>query len=172
MANVTLYLPKGIKILSIKKGDKVTFGQTLAEGDRGESVTFDLITLFSTSSAVLPGIVKVQSGDAVRRGDVIAEKKSLLSKKAIHAPFDGQVANYDKEAGRIELVAAGGPHEVIVSPVDGAIAKVGDEAIDITFTGDIVFTKQGIGKTKKGKLTVLNKEDEEAKLTDIDATRK
>lgn len=165
MAIVSLYLPKKTQ-LSIKEGDSVVYGQTLAQDTTAE-IGFSVSSLLGIKPGEYTKVIVVKEGDYVQKGDLLAKKSGMFGTKKAVATFQGQVTRIDWERGEIHVSPNLVDHVTIVSPVDGKVKKIADDEIAIDFTGAIFFAKQGIGKMAKGQLAVISQKDDEVLLNNI-----
>ena len=166
MTNITLYLPNKTRV-SLGKGDTVTAGSVLAEGDAAPDVSYNLISLLGIKASEVASAVLKKEGEKVSKGDILVRKRGVLSTKSLRATFSGTIARIDSVLGTIEIR----PDEIekfsLVSPVDGTIAKIGTDEIVIDFPGQVFFAKQGLGGMKRGHIEVLSEGGEEIPIAQI-----
>lgn len=166
MATIALYLPKGIT-LCVKEGNEVHYGQTLAQSP-SENVIYTVGKLFSIKPQDIQTIIVKKEGEEFAKGDVLVRKRTLWATKTLRSSFAGKVARIDGGKGELEVSPGLASQDTrIVSPVDGLVQKIDNEQMLIDFHGMVIFAKQGIGKMKKGLLTIVAKKDGESTLSDI-----
>lgn len=170
MATLSLYLSKKTQ-LSVKEGDTIVAGQSLAQ-DAAAEIVFSVPGLLGIKASESKKVVLVRQGDHVSKGDPLAKKSGMFGTKKAVATFEGQVTRIDLDKGEIHISPNLVDRVTIVSPVNGKVTKIGEDEITVDFKGSIFFAKQGIGKLAKGELAIVSKKDDEVALNNIEETHR
>lgn len=133
---------QGTRIL-VELGEKVKKNQEIATFTSQKREELEVARVLKVVPNKIIDFLKKVRGK-VNQGEVIAEKKGLLSKKEIKSPFDGEIEEIDLKKGTLTLLVGSGKQDIL-SPVDGKIVKIEGE-IEIAFSGEVFLAREGKGK--------------------------
>ena len=147
-------LPLKGKVL-VSAGDRVSKDRVVAQTDMpGNVVTLNAVNLLGVTPAELPGYMLKQPGDAVARGEAIAETRPFIKwlKTTIPSPVDGKLESVSTVTGQIILREP--PRPVIVRAyVDGQVAEViPEEGVVVETTGAFAQGIFGVGGERWGPI--------------------
>lgn len=144
--------PKGD--LLIKSGQKVDFSTPLMRKGASETITVNIASHLGIAPADIFLSVKKVVGDEVKGGEVLAEKKTILSVKKFISPREGTVREINHEEGTMVIEVTEQKSETSRCFFTGTIEKITPDQIclkvgtaaefalaktDATFGGMIAF---------------------------------
>ncbi len=120
---IKLSIPSDTQLL-VETGQKISLGEPLIE----ESTTEELSVTISSNLGIKPQDIfqycSVLVGDSVAPGDILAQKKHLLSHKKVTCETIGVVKHIDHTTGTMTLTQASANKQHITSPVAGEIRDI------------------------------------------------
>lgn len=155
----------------VKKGDKVTADQVVAETLLpGKVIPLNLANKLGVTPAQLLAFVKVKAGDQISKGTVLAENKGLFGmgfmKNTVASPTDGEVESISQHTGQILLREPRIPVQVRAF-IDGVISEViPNEGVIIENKSAYIQGIFGIGGETIGHIKVLAKSPDEELMAD------
>lgn len=87
--------------LMIKKGQKVNFNDPLTKKRSSKEVKIPLSNILKIPSGAIFKSLKRFVGDQVKKGELIAEFKGMLSTKRYHSEFEGIIKEINHDEGAI-----------------------------------------------------------------------
>lgn len=148
----------------VKVGDRVTSDQVVARTHLpGKVVSVNVAGILNVVPEDVPELMGKKEGDAVSRGERIAETKGLfgLFKSCCDAPIDGAVESISKRTGQVMLREAPIPVEVRAY-VDGRVDEVIErEGVVVQSVAALVQGIFGLAGERAGIVRVVAKPDEE-----------
>jgi len=121
----------------------------------------------------VPGLLTVQVGDSVRRGDIVARTKGLfgLFSSEAKATTDGTVELVSNITGNVGIREAPTPVEV-QAYVPGRITRVlPDEGVEVTAHGALIQGIFGVGGERRAPIRIVSPDSEHTLgADDIDAS--
>ncbi len=145
----------------VKKGDKVTPDTIVARTKiPGDPQTLNVATKLGLEAADVPEVMLVKEGDTVKKGDVIALKKSFFGmfKTPLESPIDGTIDNISTITGQITLRGPAIPIE-IHAYVRGTVDEVLDrEGVVISTPAALIQGIFGVGGERQGELKMIAKD--------------
>lgn len=149
----------------VKLGDRVSPETVVARTDLpGVMLTVRVGQQLGLEPEDVPRSLRVQPGDTVSRGQVIAESRGLfgLVHNLVRSPCDGQVEVYTAVSGNLGIRGRPLPVER-TAYLRGYVAAVSPgEGVDVEAEGAFVQGIFGVGGEREGKLRVVaNSPDEE-----------
>lgn len=146
-------------------GDQVRRDQVVARTELpGNVTTVNIVNRLGISAEELPDFMLVAEGDAVRKGQPIAETRPFIKwfKTVVEADTDGTVESISPITGQVMLREAPLPVEV-PAYVDGTVVEViADEGVVVETHGAFVQGIFGVGGESWGALHVLSESQGEA----------
>ena len=160
MTALPINLPDGFSS-SVKVGDKVTVGQTIASQSTFDEEIINIPKELSIKKSLVKKFLKKSPGEGIKVGDLIAEKKSLFgSGIRITSSVEGTVARYERDTG--DLVIKKSKKSVfsnIISPVDGIVAICNNNQIVINADKNVLIGNNAAGVNGQGVVFILKKDD-------------
>ncbi len=148
-------IPPRAKVL-VKEKDEVTIETPLATLIlEGEVLTIDLSTYLSVSPHKVGKYLKKSIGDSIKEGDVLAEKKSLLSSIVIKSPQSGIITQIDLKTGHIAFQIREGKSQTIYPTMQGRVKTVNPQAIEIECEAKDLDVEKAGGKQVMGLLSYI-----------------
>lgn len=148
----------------VKQGDVVTPDTVVARTKiPGDPQTLNVATKLGLEAADVPEVMLVKEGDAIKKGDVIALKKSFfgLFKTPLESPIDGTIDNISTITGQITLRGPAIPIE-IHAYVPGTVQEVMDrEGVVIQTPAALIQGCFGVGGERQGVLKMVAKDPSE-----------
>ena len=142
----------------VSKGDTVTHDQVVARADLpGNVTTMNLVNTLGCSADELPDLMLKQEGDAIEKGEPIAETRPMIKwfKTTIEAPITGTIESVSRITGQILLRAPPNPVE-IHAYIDGKVIDVlPGQGVDLETEGAYIQGIFGVGGESWGPLSVL-----------------
>lgn len=149
-AHLTLKLTGGDRP-AVAVGAKVIPGDILVTATGAEIDEFNLAKLLGVSPKDITALLVIKENTPVKKGDVIASKKGLMSKQAVRSPVEGEFIIVNKDTG-IVGIRKQKSRDDIVSWFSGHVTELSDEAIIFELAGVTLDGVQGKGHPVSGML--------------------
>lgn len=146
----TLNLPLGAKVL-VKKGDEVDLGELLAEVEEEEK-KFDLAKVLKVIPHKVGSCLKVLPGTKIKEGQIIAQRKSLLSNSVFKSPASGILVSINDQG---VLTIKIGEEKKIKAPLSGKVKEVSSGVVILEYEAVVLTGIEGMGATNWGEIEVL-----------------
>ena len=154
----------------VKKGDIVTPDTIVARTKiPGDPQTLNVASKLGLEAADLPEVMLVKEGAWVKKGDIIALKKSFfgLFKTPLESPIDGTVDNISTITGQITLRGPAIPIQ-IYAYVPGIVQEVMDrEGVVIETPAAFIQGIFGVGGERQGMLKMVAKDPSDVLTGDM-----
>jgi len=141
--------------IKIKKGESIKKGATVAVVKKAPQIEVNLAKALgippSKVEKKINHYLKVDLGQTVKAGQILASKKTLLEKREVTAPKEGEVYALDRQKGILTLRQKEKIKKT-TSPVNGKVAKIEKDSITLTVTGKVIPLLSCRGKTVFGPL--------------------
>ncbi|HTK31439.1 MAG TPA: hypothetical protein VL332_05700 [Candidatus Saccharimonadaceae bacterium] len=141
----------------VAKGDRVEAADIVARCELpGNVQTLNIASRLSVDAAQVTGTLRRAVGEAVRRGEVIAEAKALfgLMTNRVTAPTDGVIENVSSITGQLILREPPLPVEVNAF-VDGVVVEViADEGVVVETRAAFLQGIFGVGGETFGEIAI------------------
>jgi len=142
----------------VKKGDKVKANDLVAETFLpGKVIPLKLANKLGVVPGLLPQYMKVQPGDILKKGQILAETKGLLGlfKSSVRSPIEGELESISQHTGQALLREPRIPIQVKAF-IDGIIVDVIEkEGVVIENKSAYVQGIFGLGNEVNGEIKVL-----------------
>lgn len=142
----------------VKPGDRVTHDQVVARTNLpGDVQSMNVAHRLSIEAIDLPRYMMKKEGDAIRKGEVIAESKSFfgLFKTTCESPIDGTIETLSSVTGQLLLREPPIPVEV-TAYLDGFVSGVhAEEGATIETWGSFIQGIFGVGGETSGRIRVV-----------------
>jgi hypothetical protein len=103
--------------------------------------------------------VRVQPGDSVKVGDVIAVKKTFVREVKVLSEIEGTVMGYERDSGELLIRPLGmnmsDKGENVVSPIDGIVSVCNNDQIVIQTDKDVIVGERGVGGRAESELVEI-----------------
>lgn len=143
----------------VAKGDVVQSGQVLAHTLLPKEHAVNVPSAMDIPLKQVKHVLKVQIGDTIARGDVIAEKKNIFGKRkaVIISSLSGTITRYDRMTGDLivqedQKIAS----NEIISPVAGTIDLCNNKEIIIATDNVIAGLQASSESSATGELFILS----------------
>jgi len=166
-ASITLPLSSGVKP-QVKKDQKVKEGQVIAQRKAAsQTKSYHLSKLISVSPKKAIKYLVKKLGQEVKRGELVAQKKSLMGKREkFVSPVNGFLDSLTEEGVlRIKKEIA---EEEVKAPFDGRVSAVSSNSVSLSFASMEIKGSWGSGNKATGYLTVIEGKDND--LFSLDST--
>lgn len=148
----------------VKQGDTVTPDTIVARTQiPGDPQTVNISSKLGLEADEVPEVMLKKEGDVIKRGEVIALKKSFfgLFKSTVESPIDGTIDNISSITGQITLRGPAIPVE-IHAYVPGKITEVLDrEGVVVETPAALIQGIFGVGGERQGTLQMVAKDPSE-----------
>ena len=175
MVSLPITIPQGFEI-HVAVGDAVKVGSILATQTAPTGSTIPLSVALQIPPRRVAKFLKVKPGDRIQSGDVLAEKKSLLSAQKVLSEIGGTVIGFERDNGQLIVKPEGATETAtqnVISPIVGSVTVCNNDQIVIETDKDILLGSDGIGTSSEGQIiavTVQNGETGGSILFALDAT--
>lgn len=137
-------------------GDEVSCGTAILAIPADEKTEIiPLAQILRIEAAKIAKYLKKRVGEKVALGEVLAEKKSLLSSSILKSPHEGLLKEIDLKKGTLTLVLESAKSHKISLPVSGKIIKVTPHQLEIEVNGRSLKGEKGEGAERVGKLIYI-----------------
>ena len=109
--------------------------------------------------------LKRRPRDVISEGELLAEKKTLVSHLTVKSPISGKITEVDLKKGTVRIVKNGGQSGKVTIPVAGKVKSIGQDKIEIEVKGIRIKGLTGSGENRLARLKVLA--DEKRSYFDI-----
>ncbi|HLC94790.1 MAG TPA: hypothetical protein VJH96_04465 [Patescibacteria group bacterium] len=142
---ITLTVPQEAK-LAISHGQHISFGDTLWEYTRYKDIMVDIARILKIPPHTIFHYLAKVIGAQIKKGEIIAAKKGMISSKRIHAPGDAILKEINHKTGTITLTPLTFDNNVSTSstttaaaPFTAKLIEVGENSIKVAFDGGYGF---------------------------------
>lgn len=129
---ITITLPKNAELL-VQKGQKVNLYDLLYRIDTGSECIIDIGQKLSISPKYIFNCMIKMVGEKVRKNEIIAQKKTMFSKKSVRADSDGVIQKIDHLSGHITLHIDNDENHIVQSFFTGIIQESENDTLTIYF---------------------------------------
>jgi predicted transcriptional regulator len=151
-AHLTLRLNPNEKP-QVAKGDRVVSGARLISSS-SELSEFNLAKLMGISPKDIEKYLKVKFGEKVEKGQLLAQKSDLLSRKIIKSPLSGVFIQVDKSKGIVGIQKEN-RHTETTAWFEGVVEEVQDDKIVFSVKGEMISGSDGKGLPVTGKYKII-----------------
>ncbi len=148
----------------VKKGDKVKANDLVAQTFLpGKVIPLKLANKLGVVPGLLPQYMKVQPGDILKKGQILAETKGFLGlfKSSVRSPIDGELESISKHTGQA-LLREPRIRIQVKAFIDGIVVEtIEQEGVAIENKSAYVQGIFGLGHEKNGELKMLVSEPEQ-----------
>ncbi|OQX89125.1 MAG: hypothetical protein B6D65_04775 [candidate division Zixibacteria bacterium 4484_93] len=148
----------------VRVGDRVTPDDVVAKADLpGRAEPVNVANLLGIPATELALFMKYKEGDAIEKGEVIAENKGFfgLFKTQIRSPVKGTIENISTVTGQVLVRSEPIPVEVKAYIRGKVVEVVPEEGAVVEAVGSFIQGIFGIGGERHGKITVVVSSPEE-----------
>ena len=153
---VKIPLTSKAKII-VNVGDSIDKGDTLATlGEDEKEIEINLSQILKVKAHDIYKYLKKKLTEEIMFGELIAEKKSLITTLSVKSPIKGKIKEVDLKKGAIILITVSETlSKKIVVPVNGKIKNIGKESIEIEVNGTKITASYGRGREEFGELVSI-----------------
>ncbi len=123
-------LPTDYKLL-VKKGDLIDFQTSLFELKTYSVNEVNISTKLDVSPEKIFRYLKKLVGEEVKKGEILASKKNLLSTRSVISEFTGTITEIDHNLGKIILKTEGGSRQRLYSYFKGTVEDFDNKTLKI-----------------------------------------
>lgn len=182
---ITVHLEDQTGELLIKKGDNVDFDTPLIKKSKNEELKIQIASILKIQPGKIFMHLNKIVGDDVKKGDIVAEKKTILKKRYFISDVDGVIKEINHEDGTITLSAQSDSLDQTLSFFKGKIKEIGGNTVTIevsdvksiplsvarsTFGGEMIFITHD-STSSLNEERVKNKIVCAKSITEYDASR-
>jgi len=142
-------LPKGANV-KVKENQSINPQDILAQYSQFKEHKINLAQALGVTPKTAGQNLIISLGSNIKAGDVIATHTTLLGKKNITSPVDGQVYAFDDQNGDLVIRIFQKKIDIHI-PVAGKIEKIKKEGVKILVSGEILDMEGGQGNISWGK---------------------
>lgn len=166
-AIVHLPISKSTKLL-VDVGEKITSNTTIAEeAVREKEEIISVAKILHVKPVNISKYFKKRVGEYIKKGEVLAEKKSLFSSCVLKSPISAKLAGMDLKKGTLTLLRdLKDCARKVTSPFPGKVKSITKTYIEVEMEGEVYNAYKGGGREAVGKLYYL----ESDKLSVLDIT--
>jgi hypothetical protein len=164
MVLLPITVPHGFEI-HVTVGDAVKVGTVLAKQTSQTGSAIPLSDALQIPPRRVAKYLKVKPGDSIATGDVLAEKKSLLSRQKVLSEVSGTVIGFERDNGQLFIKPEGVADtntENLISPIVGSVTVCNNDQIVIETEKDILLGSDGIGTSSEGQVITLKEQNGES----------
>lgn len=126
---LTIQIPDNSRVI-IKSADMVDFGTPLFEIPSKSDHLISFAQKLGVEPSKIFHYLKKFVGEDVRKGDVLAVKKGMLSTKKVKSDYEGKIKEIDHLEGSI-IITTKGKKNIVNSYVMGEVVEIKDKKISI-----------------------------------------
>lgn len=127
---ITIALPENAELIA-EKGKRITHGDPLYRVKQEKNQIIDIAQKLAIQPKQIFNCMIKMVGEKVKKNEVIALKKSLLSEKKIYADYDGIIQKIDHRAGLVILHIDKNENSIVQSFFTGIIHEKDDNRLKI-----------------------------------------
>lgn len=148
---LTISLAENFEVV-VERGKNVRAGEILARKKSNiHKEKIPLTKILEVKPKDIASYLTKRLGTQVKKGEVIAHKKSLLKNIKILSPVSGIIDSVDLKEGTLLFITKVNEEYTEVSPVSGIIEGVTSEEITLSFKGKVLEAEKGKGEKVIGK---------------------
>lgn len=152
---VTYAIAKDARVL-VSVGDEINPQTPVFQlSTKGKTEVIPVASILRIKEGLITRYLKKREGVKITAGEVLAEKKSLLSTSVIKSPVSGILKEIDLKKGTLTLVANVEKSHKITLPVQGRISKITSGHLEIEIEGKSFKGELGKGEETIGELLFL-----------------
>lgn len=151
-ASVTFTIAKEERVL-VSVGDEIDpHTPVFAHLRQAKIEVIPVAGILQVKEGSITKYLKKSVGSQITEGEVLAEKKGLLSTSVIKSPSKGTIKELDLKKGTVTVVCAQEKSDKIVLPIRGKISKITPHHLEIETEGKSFRGESGVGKEVIGDL--------------------
>jgi len=143
-------LPKGATI-KVKENQSISSRDILAQYSQFKEHKINLAQVLGIAPKSAGQYLIISLGSNIKAGDVIAVRSTLLGKKTITSPVNGQIYAFDDQNGNLIIRIFQKKIDIHI-PVAGKIEKIKKEGVRVLVSGEILDMERGQGNITWGKI--------------------
>lgn len=130
---VPVKFPESVELL-ISSGQKVDFTTPFFRKKTKKSIKIPLSDILKFKPEKIFMSLKKVIGDAVKKGDLLAENQSFLSSKQYFSSVDGTIKEIDHLTGTLTVELETGKDHIIACFFTGEVETIGDDYLELKVT--------------------------------------
>src|SRR5438067_2085971 len=103
MTTISISIPHTGGALLVKEGQKVDFKTPLLETPVSTTISINIASHLGIAPSQIFLSIKKVVGENIQKGELLAQKKTLLSKKTFTSPYEGVLKEINHEDGTIVI---------------------------------------------------------------------
>lgn len=156
---VNLSIPEKAKI-NFKIGDKINFNEPLFEIENKEEIKIFITEKININPNKIFDSLKKNIGDFIKKGDIVAEKKSFFSSTNFTCDVEGYLKEINHEDGSIIISHEKSSKQIINSFFSGVLEKMQDNLITIELKNGHEFSLENANNDFGGEIFVIKSDDD------------
>lgn len=153
--------------LLIKRGQKVKFKDPIAKKKLSEELKIPLSHILNVSPKAIFKSLKRFAGEEIKRGELIAESKGLLSSKKYCSEVDGIIKEIDHNEGLIIIETLSEEKDTHYAFFQGEITDIKKNAITVEVENYKEFTLNDVSDDFGGEIIAITQDELNAVSEDI-----
>ncbi|KKS97624.1 MAG: hypothetical protein UV73_C0007G0067 [Candidatus Gottesmanbacteria bacterium GW2011_GWA2_43_14] len=168
LSHIRIALPPQVH-LTVEEGDQISENTVIYKtGEEALVSEIPVAQLLKVKPDLTVKYLRRRPGEAVVKGDILAEKKGILATLSVRSPHDGVIRELDLKKGHIILAGKEDTQKTKVSlPINGKIKKISRAYLEIEVKGEVLEGRKGAGNDRFAQLMLIP--DDRFNITDFDA---
>jgi hypothetical protein len=162
---LSIHIPTGGHT-KVKAGDSLDFNTPLYEISSTAEHIQPYVNKLEIEPSKIFHYLKKFVGEDVKKGEVIAVKKGLLSSKKITSGFDGKIREIDHTGGNI-IISIKGKKDIMLSPVRAEVTEIKNKEIRIKIKDGKEFNLKNSSGDFGGQTIYLKNDSQPLSSSDI-----
>lgn len=168
---ITIILPEDAQLMA-EMGKKIVQGDPLYRTKRGKSFNIEVARSLKIRPSTIFTVLTKGVGEKVKKNEMIASKKGLISARSIRADQDGVIEKIDHVAGTVTMCIDNDKDAVVQSFFTGIIKKTENNRLTIDIEKGIVVELEMITIDWGGPAFYLTDEDRYFSMNEEDIKNK
>lgn len=151
---ITIDIPDNSKI-NVDVGTLLSLESILYTASETEDVVVPITSPLNVDSNDIFKHITCLIGSSVKKGDMLASKKGVLSTKKIHSPVEGTVSSINHDTGEMVISVAKSDKISFNSPVEGKVASIDQRGgfVSVSIPTGTEFEVEKVSAVSGGKIT-------------------
>ena len=145
--------------LLLKKGQKVNFKDPIAKKKTSQEISIPLSSILNVSPSAIFKSLKRFAGEKVKKGEVIAESKGILSKKHYRSEVDGIIKEINHQDGVVIIETDSDEEDTHFAFFKGEVVDIKENEITVEVENYKEFTLKEVSGDFGGEILIITKED-------------
>ncbi|OGG02979.1 hypothetical protein A2W14_04330 [Candidatus Gottesmanbacteria bacterium RBG_16_37_8] len=149
---VKIFLNNSGKIL-VDVGDEIEKGGAVSIiGEESNEVEINLSEILKVKTGDIFKFLKKRPTEKVSEGELLAEKKSLVTLLSVRSPISGNIKEVDLKKGTVTIIKEGKQTIKVTVPVKGRVKSIEKNLLELEIKGERISALKGKGESQVAKL--------------------